>query len=1030
MATTRKPVPGLYDEAITNELAEALSTLEPTLREEAALDASDAPRALGRVLHHRILHALESFPRDGKLQRQLELTNRILELIAATAPDAGADERVVAPAQRLLAVRTPPTTALGVPTSPVRPVIPLAASDLLVNGHHDVSLGPEVKRELASADRVDLLCSFLKWSGLRLVVDELKALLARRPRALRVLTTAYMNATERRALDELHALGAEVRVSYDTEKTRLHAKAWLFHRDTGFSTAFIGSSNLSAAAMLDGLEWNVRLSNQDNRGILEKFRATFEQYWADADFRAYVAAEFDAAVKQQRNDAARAFFVVDVLPKPHQQEILDDLQAERDRGHFKNLVVAATGTGKTIVAALDYRRLRATHPRLLFVAHRREILTQSLNAFRAVLREGAFGELLVGEERPVTGEHVFASIQALHERRIATLKPDAFDVVIVDEFHHAAAETYERLLEHLRPRVLLGLTATPERADGRSVLHHFDGRVASELRLWKALDQSLLSPFHYFGVGGAPDVSGVKWSAGRYVTSELSNLYTANDAFTLRVVQELARRVKDVQAMRALGFCVDIAHAEYLAKEFSKRGIAARAVSSDTSQKERDAALLALRQGEVKVVFSVDLFNEGVDLPDVDTVLFLRPTESATIFLQQLGRGLRKSEKKECLTVLDFIGNAHRKFRFDLRYRAIVGGTRRELQREVEAGFPSLPSGCVIELDRQSQAAVLENLERAIGLGRRELIADLQQLGPQTDLKTFLARTELEPEDLYGNDWSFARLRREAGFDAHAPSKLEVQLERALSRTLHLDDQPRLDGLRRLLSLPTPPSADTGDVMQRWLWVALGYAKEPLSGLGDAWKHLWKTPWLKDELAALLDVLAERSRWLAKPMPGRMAQYPLQLHARYSKAEALTGLGETWNGKIPALREGTHYAKTARVELLFVTLEKSAAQYTPTTLYDDYPLSPTRFHWQSRSVTSEHQPTGRRYRSASLSSADQVMLFVRQRQKDERGETMPYVNLGPVSYRSHTGNRPMSIEWDLAHEMPMWLFQETKRAAG
>ncbi len=1026
----RKPIPGLYDAALTTELERALADLQPELKEIANLDREEAPRVLARLVQQRLVHALNSFPKDQSTAPQLALTNELLKRVAELAPEGGAEERLAEPARKLLAVRTPAVSALGKPVSPQRPVIPLSTSDLIVNGHHDISLAPEVKRELASADGVDLLCSFLKWSGLRLVLDELKELLSRKPNSVRVLTTAYMSATERRALDELQAIGAQLRVSYDTEKTRLHAKAWLFHRETGFSTGYIGSSNLSAAAMLDGLEWNVRLSTQDNRPILEKFRTTFEQYWADTDFRPYVPKEFDEAVKQQRDDAARPFFVVDVAAKPHQQEILDDLAAERDRGHHRNLVVAATGTGKTIVAALDYRRLREKHPKLLFVAHRKEILEQSLYAFRAVLREGSFGELLVGEHQPVQGQHVFASIQSLHRDRVQKLSPDAFDVVIVDEFHHAAADSYEEVLEHLTPKILLGLTATPERADGKSVLHHFDGRIASELRLWKALDQGLLSPFHYFGVGG-PDLTGVRWANGRYVTDELSNVYTANDAFALRVRQELQRRVRDVHSMKALGFCVDIAHAEHMARKFSESGLAARAVSSATSPRERDAALAALKGGSIQVLFSVDLFNEGVDLPDVDTVMFLRPTESATVFLQQLGRGLRKSQKKECLTVLDFIGAANRKFRFDQRFRAVVGGTRRDILREVQQGFPSLPSGCVIELNRQSQEAVLDNIKAAIGLGRRELINDLKQLGPATNLVSFLERTELEPEDLYGADWSFSHLRRAAGFDSHEPDERERQIERAFSRRLHIDDQKRLDGFHAFLSQPSAPRGDANDLIQRWLWVALGYQRDPLTGLTEAWKHLWRVPSLKAELSDLLVVLAERSRWLWRPVLGRLAQLPLQLHARYSKVEAMAALNETDSKQVVAApREGKHFSQRHQVELLFVTLDKSDGNYTPTTLYDDYPISPSRFHWQSQSTTHEDHPTGKRYRAASLDAPEQLMLLVRERQKDERGETMPYVNLGPVIYRSHTGNRPMSIEWELAHEMPMWLFQETKRAAG
>jgi hypothetical protein len=219
--------------------------------------------------------------------------------------------------------------------------------------------------------------------------------------------------------------------------------------------------------------------------------------------------------------------------------------------------------------------------------------------------------------------------------------------------------------------------------------------------------------------------------------------------------------------------------------------------------------------------------------------------------------------------------------------------------------------------------------------------------------------------------------------------------------------------------------------MQRWLFVLLGFAKRPLSDLNVAWRALWGAPALRTELVDLLEVLAQRTRWLRKPLEGRLATLPFELHAHYSVLEALAALGEVnASGAIPAIREGTYFSKPHRLELLFVTLEKAEQDYTPTTLYDDYPISPSRFHWQSQSRAHEETIAGRRYLAASPSAPEQVLLLIRERQKDDRGETMTYVNLGPVTYRSHTGRRPMSIEWELVHPMPMWLFQQTKRAAG
>ncbi|PKN56359.1 MAG: DUF3427 domain-containing protein [Deltaproteobacteria bacterium HGW-Deltaproteobacteria-14] len=1034
--------PGLYDLPVTRGVARALAALAAELSQVEDVDAHELPLVLARHLQRRLVHAFAAVPSDERATAAVDLANRLLADVHARLPRAGhdPDDDVVAPARKLLAVAAPAIT----PRHPERPGIALASSDLLVNGRHELSVGPELRRELASADRVDLLCSFLKWSGVRLLEEALRELLARRPGGLRVLTTAYMAATERRALDALVALGADVHVSYDTARTRLHAKAWLIHRDSGFSTAFVGSSNLSAAAMLDGLEWNVRLSQVDNGAILDKFAATFEQYWADSEFRPYDPDHFDEAVSRQIRVRTDPLLRLDVEPRPHQQEILDDLAAERARGHHRNLVVAATGTGKTIVAALDYRRLRAELPRarLLFVAHREEILTQSLGMFQVVLRDGAFGDLLVGGERSDRWEHVFASIQSLHADRLATLPADHFDVIIVDEFHHAAARTYEALLHHFAPRVLLGLTATPERADGRSVLDWFDGRTASELRLWKALDQGLLSPFHYFGVGGAPDISSDRlWVRGRYDLAQLGNVYTADHVFALRVAQEVERKVGDVHRMKALGFCVDIAHAEFMAGQFSERGIPARAVSARTPRAERRDALAALRDGTVNALFSVDLFNEGVDLPDVDTVLFLRPTESAVVFMQQLGRGLRRSRDKSCLTVLDFIGDAHRRFRFDARFRAILGGTRRSIQRQVEQGFPSLPSGCHIALDRQATKSVLDNLRHALGLGRRGLVDDLRQLVEDrgdVDLASFLAESGTDLEDLYGSSggWCWTRLRREAGVsppmaEDELSAAWTVQVERGFARLLHLDDPWRLAGLRTLLAADAPPEANADDALQRALFVLLGYMRRPLTALGQALDHLWAHEALRDELLQLLALLEDRARRLTFPLaPGPLAA-PLHVHATYSLDEVMALVDErNTKGGVQRIQTGVYHLRQARTDLFFVTLEKSEQHYSPTTLYNDYPLSARRFHWESQSSCHAETSTGRRYTTLTRGADDQALLFVRQRRHDERGETMPYTLLGRCFYESHTGARPMQIVWSLEHPMPAAFYQEIKLAAG
>ncbi len=357
---------GLYDALVDRALDAKLTQLSANQVQLEPLgnDREAAAQALARQVHERVLATLRSLTdgeEDTAVERQVALTNTVLEHLTTAANGVTLPtDHIAPPARKLLAVHEPSRGLVDAPRA-IRPEVPLSSSELMVNGRHDLRLGPELARELASADPVDLLCSFLKWSGFRLVEGALHGLLARRPGKLRVLTTAYMGATERRALDALAELGAEVRVSYDAERTRLHAKAWLFHRESGYSTAYVGSSNLSHAAMLDGLEWNVRLSRADNATILEKFKRVFDHYWSEAGFEPYDperdGPRFDETVRRQAIDRNRLLLSIHVEPKPHQAEALEQLRAERSRGHTSNLVVAATGTGKTFIAAFDYREL-------------------------------------------------------------------------------------------------------------------------------------------------------------------------------------------------------------------------------------------------------------------------------------------------------------------------------------------------------------------------------------------------------------------------------------------------------------------------------------------------------------------------------------------------------------------------------------------------------------------------------------------------------------------------------------------------
>ncbi len=1019
---------GAYDRLIDRELRATLDALAALEADERDVEPAEVPDRIAAHLHAHLRRTLRRHP---EVADQLEVARRVVAA-TSTSPEEPTDPAVPAEPLRLLTRIRPPLLPGEQP--PPLPPIPLSESDLLVNAHDEPRLGEALLRELASADRVDVIVAFVRWTGMRVLMPALEQLLERAV-PVRLITTTYLGATQRRALDELADRGVEIRISYDTRTTRLHAKAWLLHRDSGYTTAYIGSSNLSRSALLDGLEWNVRLAQPHAPSVLDKVAATFEAYWADPEFEPYVpdrdAERFDAAcAAEQRGgyDAGLADISgVEVRPWPYQREILESLDVERlrhDRWH--NLVVAPTGTGKTVVAALDYRRLGehredlGRHPSVLFVAHRRELLEQSVRTFREVLGDGGFGELFVGGQQPRDWQHVFASIQSLTAAGVGALPSDRFDVVIVDEFHHAEAATYRRLLDHLDPQVLLGLTATPERSDGLDVTRWFGGRIAFEMRLWDALDQRLLAPFHYFGVADDTDLSQLTWRRGGYVTSELSNLLTGDDARVRRVLTAIRRIVDDPSSMRALGFCVSVEHARFMAARFREAGFTARAVTGDTPAAERDAALRDLKAGAAQVLFTVDLFNEGVDVPEIDTVLFLRPTESATVFLQQLGRGLRKARDKAVLTVIDLVGNQHREFRYDLRLRALTGRSRRQLASDVEEGFPYLPAGCHIHLERQAAEVVLDSVRRRLRITTRSLVAELQQLRAErgeVDLATFLHEAGVELDELHKDSIrGWTRLRRAAGVDLPLAGPDEERLARRLRGLIHLDDPERLRSLRALGTgdLATGPRDLRDRRVRTMLAGALVGEKAAFDDPDAARLALAEHPAIAAEAVELADVLEDAAPTLPTVLSD-LPEVPLEVHASYLRNEIAQAFGLRGAGWITGVR----YDEATNTDLLLVTLHKQERHYTPTTMYRDYVISRDRFHWESQSGASRHTGAGLRY----VERRSRVLLFVRIERED------PYLFLGPVELVSAEGDRPIAITWQLRTPMPERWFQQARSAA-
>ncbi len=1043
---------GLYEQVINKELVTELDAEKDKLVKKAPIDKAEASQILSKYISQVVEKGLDNLvDNGGDIQAQIDLTNKIVSTIKAqTHEDAfdglSVDER----AEQLLALfdKTNTIYSINEKAEVVRPVTSLAQSSLFTGAVHEPQMGTELKKEIPSCDRIDFLVSFIKWSGLRIIYDDLKNFTLKGGK-LRVLTTSYMGATDIKSIEELSKLpNTEIKVSYDTKRTRLHAKTYIFYRETGFTTAYVGSSNLSNAAMTSGCEWNIKATAQDLPDTVKKISATFESYWNSDEFEYYTEAQHDKlrdAILDERGGTGGegvAYFF-DVAPYPYQKEILEKIQAEREiRGNFKNLIVAATGTGKTVISAFDYKNFckkLGYQANLLFVAHREEILRQSINTFRGILRDNNFGDLFVGNERPASLNNLFVSIQTLNSRDLThATKPDFYDYIIVDEFHHAAAESYQKLLTYYKPKVLLGLTATPERMDGKSILEYFNNRITAEIRLPEAIDRKLLCPFQYFGVSDEVDLSDLKWERGGYNRRELSNVYTMNEVVARKranlIIQSVVKYVTDINEVKGLGFCVSKEHAEFMSNYFNEHGISSIYLVSETSDEVRYSAKKQLVDGNIRFIFVVDIYNEGVDIPEVNTVLFLRPTESLTIFLQQLGRGLRLCDGKDCLTVLDFIGQANKNYNFESKFAALLNNTSRGVWGEISNGFASVPRGCYIQLEKKAKEYILNNIRASFGAtaGLISKLSDFEAVsGLPLTLSNFVEYNHIDVRNIYAHENSFSRLSVRAGVRDNFLEDGEGLITKALARICAIDSRRWLRFLLDTLpNIETKSAGDFDDCHKRTLRMFEFTVWPNTDGSDNIARTIEKITSLKEnpvmfgEMISLMQYNYEKIDFVDEPVDLGF-DCPLDLHCSYTRDQIFVALDYL---KPSVVRQGVKWLPEKGIDVFINTLNKSEKNYSPTTMYNDYSINEWLFHWQSQSTTAEDSPTGQRY-IHHVERGSKVALFVREYENDIIG-TAPFTFLGLAEYVSHEGSRPMSIIWHLKSPIPARFIKKTNKLLG
>lgn len=998
------------------------------------ISKDDAVHILSKYLQHLIEVAFIGTPEDQDVDKYIEFVNSVIRTLGKEFNVDDTDLDLV-DAQKSILTAVLDRTNCEYPDiekhlRAITPVTSLSRSALFFGGRGPADMESELNKEILCADEICWVVSFIKTSGLNLLWNSLKKFTSE-GKCLRIITTTYTGATDYDAIARLATLpNTEIKISYDGTQDRLHAKSYIFIRNSGFYTAYIGSSNLSSYALKDGKEWNFKATQFELPQVIENVRNSFESYWCDDTFECFVPGVSDERLKKALGidweTPLLDFSALDLMrAKDYQQEILEKLDVERNvHGHFRNLVVAATGTGKTVIAAFDFKRYREAHPdcHFLFIAHRQEILHQAMQTFRIVLDDPNFGSIWDGNNEPSNYQYVFASKDTLRNRvDTLQLRADYYNYMVVDEVHHIVAPTYVKLMTCFKPQILLGLTATPERTNEQEdITVFFDGHISAEIRLPAALNAGLLAPFYYYGIPDNVNLSEVKWSGHGYDIAELSRIYTQNDYRTGLILRKMQEYIGNNQLhkVRALCFCVDKNHAKFMNAKFTLAGLKTDVLTSDDDDRHRNIVKKRLQAGTINYLFVVDLFNEGVDIPEIDTILFLRPTESATVFLQQFGRGLRLHKDKDHLTVLDFVGHSRAEFSYKERFEALIGRHSQNIKDEIEGGFANAPFGCKIILEEKAKEEIIANIEgylRSLNKGRiiKEIAAYYKLAKDAFSLKGFLTYSHVPFHKVYGSmTWGelcqLAGVRKDVSVHA-------AQIKYAVKKKWLATDS--FSYFKQLLRF-----ADSGfkcdttkftELEQRYavmLYYDLYDKAGSYTSIAQMFNDLASDALFVQEFKEVVEYLKDKCVAPEKEDNSVYKNWnPLRLHGVYTKAQIQAALGFSTLARKSPSREGVERLKDIKLEAMYVDIIKKREEGSMTA-YKDYAQNREFFHWETQNRVSEGSREAEAYRNGE----NNMLLFVRQQvEHPDFGCRMGFTYLGQVTMNSIEGSKPMQIVWHL-----------------
>jgi len=994
----------------------------------------DAVQILSKYLQHLIEAAFIGVPEDEDAEKYTDFVNAVIKTLGREF-NVDDTELDLIGAQNSILTAVVDRTNCKYPDieehlRAITPITSLSRSALFFGGRGPADMESELNREILCADEICWVVSFIKTSGLNLLWNSLKQF-TKEGKRLRIITTTYTGATDYDAIARLATLSnTEIKISYDGTQDRLHAKSYIFLRNSGFHTAYIGSSNLSHYALKDGKEWNFKATQFELPQVIEEIRNSFEAYWCDDTFETFIPGLSDERLKKALgadwDTPLLDFSALDLMrAKDYQQEILEKLDVERNvHGHYRNLVVAATGTGKTVIAAFDFKRYREAHPNchFLFIAHRQEILRQAMQTFRIVLDDPNFGSIWDGSNEPSSYEHVFASKDTLRNRvDNLHLTEDYYEYMVVDEVHHIVAPTYVKLMTCFKPQILLGLTATPERTNEQEdITVFFDGHISAEIRLPAALNAGLLAPFHYYGIPDNVDLSEVKWRGNGYDVGELSRIYTQNDFRTGLILKKMQEYIGNshLHKVRALCFCVDKEHAKFMNAKFTLAGLKTDVLTSDDNDQHRKLVRRQLQEGRINYLFVVDLFNEGVDIPEIDTVLFLRPTESATVFLQQFGRGLRLHKDKDHLTVLDFVGHSRAEFSYKERFESLIGRHSRSILTEIKEGFQNAPFGCKIILEEKAKEEIIANIEGYLrSLNKNRIIKEIatyhEVCKDSFSLKGFMSYSHVPFHKIYGS-MTWGELCQLAGVRKDV-SRHSAQIKYAVTKKwLATDSYSYFTQLLQFVECGFRCNTSRFSEKERRCAVMLYYDLFDAAGNYTSIDGMFSdlaSDWLFiEEFKEIIRYLIDRCSAPEKLDNSVYNSWnPLRLHGVYTKAQIQAALGlSTIDRKSPS-REGVERLKSIQLEAMYVDIIKKREEGS-LTAYKDFAQNREFFHWETQNRVREGSREAEAYRNGE----NNMLLFVRQQvDHPDYGCRMGFVYLGQVTMKSMEGSKPMQIVWHL-----------------